>query len=82
MLGPVLKIKDRGNHDQGTMTFWEDQQKVDNVNFFLFMTGDSNKCDFGQGTIIDFEDWACCCHCTTAYLNIEYNVHGTFHLIS
>ena len=59
MLGPVLKIKDRGNHDQETRakTFLEDQQKVDNVNFFLFLTGDSNKCDFGQGTIIDFKEW-------------------------
>ena len=56
MLGLVLKIKDRGNHDQQTKTFWEDQQKVDNVNFFLFLTGDSNKCDFGQGTIIDFKE--------------------------
>ena len=40
-----------------------------------------NSCDFGQ-TIIDFKDWACCCHCTTVYHNIEYNGDGTFHFIS
>ena len=58
VIGPVLKIKDRGNHGhgQGTKTFWEDQQKVDNVNFFLFLTGSSNKCDFGRGAIIDFKE--------------------------